>query len=369
MKIGILTFWWSNDNYGQLMQCYALQKYLRDAGHDAYLIRYDSRVDYKKTPLPLKLLKALNPVKLFKYFNYKIHSKKISEEQAQNPRFFDDFRNIYITCSEKVYYSYKELQDNPPEADAYIVGSDQVWNYNLYSKNAINGYFLNFGSKKTLRLSYAASWGIASIDEKYKETLTQLLSRFDYIGVREESGIELCKDCGYENAEWVPDPTMLLQADTYRSIYKESEIRQVNKPFLLLYMLGNTNDFEIQKAYDFAEQKGLDVVYVSGNDILDTLPKYFATIPEWLYLIDNAEYIITNSFHCCVFSTLFNKKYGVIKLTGNWSGANKRLESLFERFKIEPRYISNEDLSSLEKDYVSSTIEISARFMEKLTNV
>ena len=75
LKIGILTFWWSNDNYGQLLQCYALQKYLRDAGHDAFLIRYDSRKDFIRTPFILRCLKALNPVLLCKFLQYKIQHK------------------------------------------------------------------------------------------------------------------------------------------------------------------------------------------------------------------------------------------------------------------------------------------------------
>ena len=74
MKIGIMTFWWSNDNYGQLLQCYALQKYLHDAGHDVYLIRYIPMNDNEKKSLSRKLSKAFNPVRLFKYVKNKIHN-------------------------------------------------------------------------------------------------------------------------------------------------------------------------------------------------------------------------------------------------------------------------------------------------------
>ena len=67
MKIGIMTFWWSNDNYGQLLQCYALQKYLRDLGHDAYLIRYNFETDFLKIPFFLRCLKYVNPKKMLNY--------------------------------------------------------------------------------------------------------------------------------------------------------------------------------------------------------------------------------------------------------------------------------------------------------------
>ena len=100
LKIGILTFWWSNDNYGQLLQCYALQKYLRDAGYDAFLIRYDSRNDYVRTPFLLRCFKALNLVLLCRFFvhkiQHKINSKKVLEESKLNDRHFDDFRVKYI---------------------------------------------------------------------------------------------------------------------------------------------------------------------------------------------------------------------------------------------------------------------------------
>uniref|UniRef100_UPI0026114D82 polysaccharide pyruvyl transferase family protein n=1 Tax=uncultured Treponema sp. TaxID=162155 RepID=UPI0026114D82 len=131
LKVGILTFWWSNDNYGQLLQCYALQKYLRDAGHDAFLIRYNSQNDFTRSPVFIRLLKALNPILLFKYLNYRVNSRKSIVEAKLHDRHFEDFRNKYIVQSEKIYSSYSELKENPPEADVYIAGSDQVWNFSF----------------------------------------------------------------------------------------------------------------------------------------------------------------------------------------------------------------------------------------------
>lgn len=97
MKIGILTYWWSQDNYGQLLQSYALQKYLRDAGHDAFLIRYDSRNDFLRTQFILRCFKALNPVLLCKFLQHKINLKKLLEESKLNDRHFDDFRENILS--------------------------------------------------------------------------------------------------------------------------------------------------------------------------------------------------------------------------------------------------------------------------------
>lgn len=92
-----------------------------------------------------------------------------------------------------------------------------------------------------------------------------LLNRFDYVSVREESGINLCRKCGRNDAEWVCDPTLLLSAEIYRSLYRENKIQKPDGKYILLYMLNNRCDFDIQSVYDFAKNKNLKVVYVTGN--------------------------------------------------------------------------------------------------------
>lgn len=364
MKIGILTFWWSQDNYGQLLQCYALQKYLRNLGHDAYIIRYNYMSDIKNTPFIVRCFKALNPVKLMKFVAYKNaynkHTRKVLFEQKNNNRYFDDFREHYINQSPLVYNSFVDLKNNPPPADFYIVGSDQVWNTWNYplSKfiNPLRAYFLDFGEETVKRMSYAASWGISNVSDEYREKILPLLNKFDYVSVREKKGMEICFQCGRQECEWVCDPTMLLSPESYRLLYKNEIIRTVNKKFLLCYILNNEFDFDINYVYNFAKEKEMEVIYVTGNGIVDEHDKYFATIPEWLYLVDNAEYVITNSFHCGVFSVLFNKQFCIIPLSGKFKSMNDRFESFFEFLNIENRYLINDDFSILDKKYVVQNI-------------
>lgn len=380
IRIGILTFWWSNDNYGQLLQCYALQKYLRDAGYDAFLIRYDFRNDFVKTPFILRCVKALNPVLLCRFLRHKINSRKVFEESKLNDRHFDDFRSKYIVQSENVYTSYNQLKENPPEADVYIVGSDQVWNFGesrlSQCRNLVHAYFLDFGSEKTKRISYSASWGRIELPEDFIQEISPLLKKFDYVSVREKRGIDLCRKCGCGSAEFRCDPTLLLAAENYRSLYKESEkvegtFKRKN-PYLFLYMLNNTCDFDIQKVYDFASRKNLEVVYVTGNGKIDRYEKTFATIPQWLSLIDNAEYVVTNSFHCCVFSLIFGKKFGVVPLTKTLAGMNSRIETLFEILGIKPRWLTTEFLEdfSLLEEKINPVLQIKNEFeLEEVLNV
>ncbi len=370
MKIGVMTFWWSEDNYGQLLQCYALQKYLRDLGHEAYLIRYHPDNDIVKDSLIKKCYKALSPKKLYNFAKNRINRKKLEIERKNNDRQFEVFRQKYIAQSKVFYSSLKELQANPPEADAYIVGSDQVWNFWSMPiekcKNLIHTYFLDFGSGNTKRISYAASWGRTNLLNEEIAEITPLLKRFDYVSVREKNGIELCSKCNFDRAEWVCDPTLLLSAETYRKIYCESEIRRKEKKFLLLYMLGNECDFDIKTAYEFAAKKNIEVVYVSGNDLTANSQKTFATIPEWLYLVDNAEYVITNSFHCGVFSTIFHKQFGIVPLTGTCAGMNARLSSLFELTGIDERFVTSGKFEALDSEYTPKEIIVSEKFLNLL---
>lgn len=376
MRIGVLTLFHSKDNYGQQLQCYALQKYLRDMGHDVFLIRYDYLKDLS-SPLWLKMLKAFNPIKLVRYAMYKRYHANVLKEQSRNDRCFDSFREKHVIMSERQYGSYVELCENPPPADAYIVGSDQVWNCLLHCsasrvKTQIHAFFLDFGGPDAKRISYAASWGMESIPRDHTQEIEPLLAKFDYVSVREKSGIELCRQCGRDDAEWVCDPTLLLPAESYRNLYREEDrrgsIRKPKSKYLLLYMLKDERNFDKDSVYAFATTKKLEVVYVTGGKLMDGREKFFATIPEWLYLVDNAEYVITNSFHGSVFSTIFHKAFGVIPREGKFAGMNTRLESLFALRGMEKRYVTDKNFSILDVPYDMEDMHVSEDFILALSN-
>jgi hypothetical protein len=255
-------------------------------------------------------------------------------------RQFENFRNEYIKQS-GTYDSYRELVRNPPEADCYIVGSDTVWNpYIKKIHNGIRVYFLDFGDHKIKRFSYAASFATKRVANDFIDKITPLLKKFDYVSVREKSGVAICRRCGVE-AEWVPDPTLLLGADDYRSLIAVESMPSIKKPYCLLYMLSNPSDFSIQAVYDWAKGKNIDVVYIAATGRYDDCQQIYATIPEWIYYIDNAEYVITNSFHGTIFSLIFKKQFGTILLKRDYVTANERFYSLFEILNMETRFIND----------------------------
>lgn len=350
MKIGIMTYWWSDENYGQILQNYALQRYLSNQGHEPYLIKYFPPKDYRYAWIRrnLKFLKLIIPGKRTEYL------RERALVRANKQRSFNEFKRKYLVTTARVY-GYKDLIINPPSADVYITGSDQVWN--TYSngekltydqKNQFRAFLLDFGASEVSRVAYAASWGRRSISQEEKDICRTVLKKFCYLSVREKAGVDICKELGY-NAKLIADPTLLFAAEDYRELYQETIDREALGDYVFLYYRGS-GDIDIDEVYEWAKSKKLKVIFVPYNGFSDKDHRMiYPTIQKWLYFIDNAEYVITDSFHCGLFSILFNKKLGVVKATTQGVGTNTRFDSLFEIMGIGTRYICRGCYSELEK--------------------
>lgn len=330
MRIGIITCWQPDDNYGTQIQCFALQTYLRKLGYDAFLIRYHRFEDMCKSKITLKkLCKALNLYLLINWIIRKLFMWRQNDETKQHDRNAASFREKYLNMT-KDYLTYQELIDNPPEADVYIVGSDQVWNINYEQENNLNAHFLNFGNSKTKRISYAASFGFdaCSLTSNYVSKVKKLLEKFDGISVREKSGIEILKAMGIENGVQVCDPTILLSADDYRKFFFDEKKSLPLKKYVLVYELVTKSNLDIKEIKSWAAKQNLNVVYITGHGKKTKEERVFASIPEWVVLIENAEYVITNSFHGTVFSLLFHRQVLVYDLKGSAGSTNSRISTL-----------------------------------------
>ena len=350
MKIGIVTHWNSLDNYGQLLQCYALQTLLRSWGHDAYLIRY---LPKEKLPTIWQRLRALilNPKKILHHLPFDTKRKRSvryeqelrDTNQRNNPlRRFEQFRQENLQMTERIYESYKELHDNPPEADVYIAGSDQIWRPPISSDSAA-GWFLWFGDESVRRISYAASMG-EGIPTEELPLLKELLSHFDAVSVREESGNKVCRDLGIESQVCI-DPTMLLPMDSYKHI----EVRpERNSPYAFIYVLNvrTAEDFYWPQIRTYLEEERLQVKsvtgsgYYRGRELIENNKNLLLTIPEWLGYIEGANCVITTSFHGTVFALLMHRPFLVIRLQGKYCGANTRMEHLLTKLGIPERIIN-----------------------------
>ena len=357
MKIGIITFWNSNNNYGQQLQCWALQAFLKQYGHDPKLIKYvapminDSKTNKKIYYRFKKILSFILIYPFFRYLNDKRKWRAISmAKEYMNEkdvlRKFDEFRSSNISSTAEYYIGLSSLQNNCPHFDALIVGSDQVWAYKL-DKEENEVYYLNFGGKNIKRIAYAPSFGMKEYPKEYCDALKRNLSRFDAISCRENDGVYICNSLGFK-ASHVLDPTLLLYSKDYESLFAKVIIPNIKTDFIYIYSLNieNCNDIYWCELSKFAKGNNCEPIvtpssgYYVGKELFDNVVYLYATIPQWLYCIKHSKFVVTTSFHGIVFCLLFHTPFVYFPVKGKWSIGNNRVIELLsyvgmERFKWE----------------------------------
>ncbi len=316
MKIGTLTLWKTQENYGAALQCYALIKFLQKRGHDAKLVK-NIEQGFQKQSLFHRFVTLL--CMLIKEKSFPKRSSENVKPIKIVDRDFATFFGKYIPSYAKEY-TLEDLNNNPLGVDALICGSDQVWS------TISPSYYLQMkGHFK--RVAYAASFGGFDIINVFdRRKVSSWMKSFDLITVREYEGVEICKGLGCK-ATVVPDPTLLLDKKEYLSIADQS-YNTGDKPYILLYLLGNTMNLEVKTIVEFARAHNLEIKYVASHGREDEYEKIYPTIEQWLALIRDAKYIITNSFHGTVFSLIFGIPFITIPLIGVYSRMNGRIEDL-----------------------------------------
>ena len=269
------------------------------------------------------------------------------------------FTDSSFDVSPCIYQSGEELKKHPPEADIYITGSDQVWNFwsqpiNDTVRTDTHATLLQFGADSVKRLSFAASFGNQTLGNGYKEIFVEAFRKFDYVSVREKAAIEVCKECGVAEPEWVPDPTLLLPAKKYLDLLPDEGESIPAKPYIFLYLL-NYNQAAIEQAQKLAESRGCELKIVGANlAYFLSIPgvTISATIPQFVRLIANASYVLTDSFHGTAFSLIFNRQFANLP-SPRRSASDTRFQSIFERLGIQVRTIGDDFILPDDLDYVS----------------
>lgn len=355
MKIGILTQQ-LRTNYGGLLQAYALQTVLEKEGHEVSVIR-------REEPTAFSATNAAKAEFLAKYYIKKLLGKPNIPyvnrgQQSIIASKTNEFINKYIKHTQNIYYSSSAMKKMHRTSgyDAYIVGSDQVWRP-FYSP-CIANYFLDFckNDKKIKRISYAASFGVDTWEfNKSQETeCKELIKLFDAVSVREISGVDLCNKYLASEAVHVVDPTMLLDRKEYINIVK-AEREEKSKGDCFYYML-NLNSQKQEFISKVEKYKGLtSFTVMPKRSVENGLDKFdndfddyvFPTVTQWLRAFMDAKIVLTDSFHGCVFSIIFNKNFWVV---GNTRRGNARFESLLKTFGLEERLIDINDFSIINLD-------------------
>lgn len=304
-------------NYGASLQAYALQHYLETLGHDVKIIDFQPeflRRRYHPFLAP-KVGKAASIIKVlpFMKYPYGLYKNRNMFKTWGRKKSFDAFTHNYLHLTRR-YNSSAEVQAAPPVADVYIAGSDQIWN-----TDAPNGkepaYYLDFGSKETRRISYAASFGVSVIKDEYKDFVKKEISNIDHVSVREATGVQLVKDMGLDAVQ-VIDPVFLLNAEQWLEVVKGAKEYGLKKDsYILVYdFLG---DEKIAAMAEKLKAK-YHIPTVSVNDF--NIQKYAdinindAGPLEFLNLVRNAKVTIGSSFHLTAFSVIFQKDFYVYPL-------------------------------------------------------
>ena len=343
-KTCILTFH-SAYNFGAVMQAYALQEYITQHFGEARILDYHNTSLDKSYARPKFTDLFHNPKQtIFRFIQSRLYSGK-------NKR-IDQFRGEYLKLTKR--YDANNIQDANDEADVFITGSDQVWNHMIIGKDT--NFFLDFVDAGKRTCSYAASIGVKQIPDAYSELYKNALGHVQKISVRETAGIQTLADIGVDSADVMPDPTLLLPAAQWDTL---AVAPNTGGKYILVYKI-TTADKLITFARDLAKKTGLPIIYIP-NDLksgivgslkLDVGPK------EWLGYIDNAEYVVTNSFHGTVFSILLGTKF-FSEVSGKVNPSTSRLMSLLALFGLEDRIIeryTNEMLGKeLPKDHIADT--------------
>lgn len=344
MKICILTQP-LHFNYGGLLQAYALQQALKRLGHQVWT--EDREYNYTlKSRLKVLIFRMLSLIP----FQKKIAPPVTNEQKMYIRKKTNLFKEKYISTTETIHTTSKE-QLEKYHFNAYVVGSDQVWRP-MYSPR-IENYFLDFTiGKQVKRVAYAASFGTSNWEFSPRQTkrCAALAKHFDAISVREQSGIELCRNYFGVEAEQVLDPTMLLEKEDYEEIVKvEEEIKSPGSFFC--YILDDTPQKQnvIMQAAKVCGLKPFRVMpelpFTPQNAHSHLEGCVYPRVTQWLRAFMDAEMVVTDSFHGCVFSIIFNKPFWVI---GNKERGLARFDSLLSTFGLEHRLLSVDELQHVD---------------------
>lgn len=326
MKIGIYTLHYAN-NYGAVLQAFALQSFLISKGYDVEIIDYVSRLANKRVHYKYQWFSLKGCIlNLLRIFSPAVRLKIKREDEFHNK----------LNLSEH-YDSIKLLYENPPKCDIHIVGSDQVWNLE-HDFPKYHPHFLEFVKNDRCKMSYASSFGNCNIREDYKERLSLCLKNFKHLSVREQDGRDLIKSLTGKEAQIVVDPSFLLSKEEWAR--ECPSLPLVSERYILLYGCVKSEEWvRILKAIkDILKMK---IVAVSTSIIMPYKVDEFyqsAGPREFINLFFNASFVVTGSFHGMAFSLNFKKPFVIVRQGTRMS----RMDSLANHLGIKDLIITDE---------------------------
>lgn len=336
-KVGLISV--SIHNYGSLLQTYAMQKVLDSYGIDNEIILFKSdplKQIYRVLNVPFMTMK----LKLYKRkVATRVLYREIYEGSIKRDRAFMAFKTNYCRFTKKIT-SRSELEEYERKYDAFVLGSDQVWNpANL----EMDFYTMNFISEEKAKIAYAPSFGVSIIPKKQKEKTAAYLKRIQHISVREIAGAKIVKELTGREVPVVCDPTALLTRDEWDEIKSNKEY--ISEKYIFCYFLGANpkhrefaNKVKNATGYKIVALQHIDELVRGDFNFGDVTP-YDVGPEDFINLLSNAEIVLTDSFHGTMFSIYYHKvfftfpRYSEEKI----DSTNSRITSILRLMQLEDR--------------------------------
>ncbi len=347
-KIGIITHYYKSENYGGNLQAYAMSKYLQAQGFSAEQVSFDflrKIKDNKNNEQKVvsgffcikNVLKKIWAAR--KWLRYRVDVKHGFFEKRRNA--FQKFNQDIIPHSNKIY-TVENIHDSVSNYDAFLSGSDQVWNFRFYKPE----WFLSFVPSTKKKISYAASMAMDDLIDQQKQIIKGHLKDFNAISVREKRSVELLRKLAPMEPQYVLDPVLLLTKEEWDTICAE---RVIKEKYLFCYFLGD-NKKARKLAKKYAQEHKLKLVHIPKNAGVDfnfgDYRIFDASPQQFVSLIKHAEYIFTDSFHATVFSFIYQKQYFVFNRDGKGT-MNSRITDITELFEATERFCQGEEKETI----------------------
>ena len=339
-----------HENYGGMLQAFATIKMLESREMEYELIRYKKNLTLRKKIKSIPRL--LNTVLLKDKYEAFLKKKgmmkhpEFAENNAIRMKAFDEFKkNKFIKLSTE-YVGYKELCKGAKKYSAVISGSDQLWSP---AGLPTNFYNLMFVPDEVRKISYASSFGVSNIPTHQIEGTREYLKRFNWISMREQRGVEIVESITNIKPSFVCDPTMLLTKEEWIDFANSSKFK-IKDPYIFCYFLGERKDIR-KHANELKDKTGCKIIvmrhvdkYLKMDDKFGDYAPYDVSPIDFVSLLLNAKYVLTDSFHGTIFSIMLEKQFITFyRVKPTTSGStHSRIDSLLSKFLLQDRLFKSD---------------------------
>ena len=356
-KVG-LTVCYDTKNFGSQLQVLATNEKVKEFGYDAEIIRYKKKMSYslvmQSVPRLFNSYFISNKIRKRKKRNELKKYPEIQKDVGIRNKRFEKFVSEHFKNLSKVYNGWDELKKEANDKyDTFLCGSDQLW---LPSNLGSHFYTLEFSNDDKKRIAYATSFGVSQIPWYQKKRTKKYLNRFDFLSSREIKGSEIIEELTGKKSQIVCDPTLLLTKIEWEKILPIEKV--IEEKYIFCYFLG-TNIEHRKIAQELKEKTGYKIVtipfldnFVEEDKSFGDYPLYDVDSKDFVNLIRNAEYILTDSFHGSVFSILNHKKFITLNRFSDNSknSRNSRIDSLCTMLELSDRRYSGNIVEKIEKE-------------------